>query len=176
MRRIGIIVATLFLILGSAFVLNNPNQVDAATKHYKWEKYQKRFYHVKITKRTQVYKVIRGKYSYLNKYKKAYVLEPGQDAYIQARGLVWSWTIENYDHCSFRHLSDLSWFKPMHYDDFSLNIFSYKYGDNTQWYYRLNEHQTNIMYKLAETTKTNKEFRKKANAYIKAWGIEKRRH
>lgn len=103
--------AVLMLVSGLGVFANNnvvpTNHVQAAG-----QKYGMRFYKVRITKKTLVYKVHPGKYEYMNKYTKAYYLRPGKTATIRARGNVWGWTIgKSYKYCSMRDSRDYSWFK-----------------------------------------------------------------
>ena len=91
----------LFSSTGVALTSIKPNDVQATKMPN--QKYIKKFYKVRITKKTTYYKVIRGRDEAHNKYKKMGYLKPGQIVYIRGRGVVWGWTIgKKYKYCSFR--------------------------------------------------------------------------
>ena len=94
---------------GVALTSIKPNDVQATKMPN--QKYIKRFYKVRITKKTAYYKVIRGRDEAHNKYKKMGYLKPGQIVYVRGRGVVWGWTIgKKYNYCSFRSSFNYSWF------------------------------------------------------------------
>ena len=99
----------LFSSTGVALTSIKPNDVQATKMPN--QKYIKKFYKVRITKKTTYYKVIRGRDEAHNKYKKMGYLKPGQIVYIRGRGVVWGWTIgKKYKYCSFRSSFNYSWF------------------------------------------------------------------
>lgn len=118
--RIRKFLTTLIAILALASVatetvgMTNNQVVEARVRHKKSRKhsliYYARWHRVRVTRTTQVYRVIRGKYGYQNKYRKAYKLRPGKRVNIQYRGIEWMWTIgHSYKYCAMRNSTN--WFR-----------------------------------------------------------------
>lgn len=164
-KKLALASTCVALLSGATGALVENNPVHAA-KSPSWIKYTRKFYRVEIKKKTQVYKVIPGKYAALNRYKKAYVLNPGDTVAIRARGVNWGWTINDYKHCSFRAVDDLSWFHTINYDYYPATWFDDDSDDNL--FYKLTDKQFKPLKKILNTYYKNpKLLAKKSNAYFK---------
>lgn len=115
--RIRKFLTTLVVILALASVvtetvsMTNNQVVEARIRHKKHSfTYYIRWRRVRVTRMTQVYRVIRGKYGYQNRYRKAYKLRPGKKINIQYRGVEWIWTVgHSYKYCVMK--DSTNWFK-----------------------------------------------------------------
>ena len=85
--------------------------------------------------------------------KKAYVLNPGDTVAIRARGVNWGWTINDYKHCSFRAVDDLSWFHTINYDYYPATWFDDDSDDNL--FYKLTDKQFKPLKKILNTCQTS---------------------
>lgn len=106
-KIIATAVAAMSLVSGIGFSTMNSTPAYAAKTTYK---YTKRFYKVRITKKTLVYRINRNKRPFT--FTKAYYLKPGQTTYIRSKAdISWGWTIgKKYKYCSTRDANDYSWF------------------------------------------------------------------
>ncbi|MFR4967955.1 MAG: hypothetical protein ACLUDD_05045 [Lactobacillus kalixensis] len=123
----------------SSLTIAKPQTVNAVSDAT-YTKYSKKFHKVIVTKKTAVYRIVRGKYGYLNRYVKAYTLMPGDVTTVRHRGIEWGWTVgKSYKYCTLK--DSFSWFDE--YLDtyyFDTNIFDNKMSESHKAY-KLNNSQ-----------------------------------
>lgn len=107
-KKLALISAS--LMLTSTFVAASPSQTVEAVSQKTYTKYSRKFNKVVALKPMQVYKVHPGKYACYNRYTKAYVLHPGDTAWVRHRGVDWGWTVgKSYRYCILK--DNFSWFE-----------------------------------------------------------------